>query len=122
MEEIWRPIPEFEAYSISNTGKIKRYGKLRRINIDRDGYMWLTLSKKGKYVYCFLHRLICITFNSPPPFPEAKCLHRDDNKAHNTPDNLYWGTSANNTEDRRNNGKSFTGDNNPNYRHGGYCI
>jgi len=41
-------------------------------------------------------RLVCEAFHGPAPEGKPNVLHRDENSAHNSPDNLYWGTQKEN--------------------------
>lgn len=49
-----------------------------------------------------VHRLICSTFNGVAK-PNVICCHRNDIKADNSADNLYWGTHINNSDDLKEN-------------------
>lgn len=41
-------------------------------------------------------RLICETFNGPPPFSDSICMHSDEDSRNNLPSNLVWGTQKEN--------------------------
>lgn len=69
--EIWKPVKEYESrYEVSNMGRVKslcfgRWGKeenLRKLGKDRDGYLFVFLSKDGKAKRFFVHRLVYASF------------------------------------------------------------
>lgn len=43
-EEIWKPFPEKPQYEISNFGRVRRRGKIRKQRVDKDGYLSVNLS------------------------------------------------------------------------------
>jgi hypothetical protein len=60
---------------------------------------------KGRTRKSFVHRLVAEAFLGPAPFAGALVLHRDDVPTNNVPDNLYWGTHAENVFDAKLNRK-----------------
>jgi len=44
----------------------------------------------------YIHVLVCLAWNGPPPFEGALVLHLDDNPGNNKPANLRWGTAKEN--------------------------
>jgi uncharacterized protein (DUF3820 family) len=47
MEEIWRPIPGFEYYSVSNIGRVKNpFGKVLKPSPNYKGYLIVNLSSE----------------------------------------------------------------------------
>lgn len=67
-----------------------------------------------------IHIAVCEAFHGPRPSPSHMALHRDDIRANNREDNLYWGTREDNTQDMLTNGNKhkrgngFDGPKNPN--------
>ena len=111
MEEIWKDIKGYEGlYQISNLGNIKsthsRFGmrkqpKNARIGINK-GYKRYGLSKDGKEIKFYVHRLVAEAFiPNPNGYP---CInHKDENKFNNNVENLEWCTySYNNNYGTRN--------------------
>ena len=108
--EIWKNIKGYEnLYLISNTGKVKALAKsiwngqgylhfpeiIRKPTYDKDGYLNITLSKKGKSTTFKLHRLVATAFiPNPNNLPEVN--HIDGNKSNNKVDNLEWVTRSEN--------------------------
>lgn len=112
MNEIWKPVPEYEGfYEISNLGRVKALPKYR---INRWGgknlmpERFLALSGGGKLGYVnvsfcvngriscqWLHRLVAQVFLEPV---EGKTVinHKDGNKKNNSVSNLEYCTDAEN--------------------------
>lgn len=89
MEEIWKDVVGYEGlYQVSNFGKVRS----ARSNIIMSqscirGYMVVTLSNPRKQKK--IHRLVAEAFIPNPN--NLPCInHKDENKAHNTVDNLEW--------------------------------
>jgi hypothetical protein len=108
--EVWKPIPTFEErYLVSNLGRVIFVPWWRALRTQRDhAYTGLILScGDGTTVRTQLHRVMLITFDGIPavqfdrfgmPVP-MDGRHLDDVAAHNTLDNLAWGTRAENIAD-----------------------
>lgn len=129
-KEIWKGIPDFDGYEISNYGKIKSY-KIRlkgvgnwEINYNKTprilkftkhykGYLMVQLSQNGKQKRFMVHKLIALTFLGLPPKGKTQIRHLDDNKINNCVSNLKWGNGKENFKDRLKNninGKKLTND------------
>jgi hypothetical protein len=117
-EEIWRAVtpPEFAAYyEVSSLGRIRRsHDKITIGSRSNSGYHTVALHVGGKRVDFRVNILVCLAFHGMPPSLEHDCLHRDNDKSNNTPNNLYWGTSKDNAADRKTAGYSWEGTRNPN--------
>ena len=89
--EKWVKIDNFDYY-ISNYGNVKnKDGKLRKLKMDRYGYLTIGLWKKGKAKYFTVHRLVAIHFiENPENKPQVN--HIDENKTNNYYANLEWVT------------------------------
>lgn len=99
--EIWKDIPGFPDYKVSNLGRVASYRnpnrpKLLRTFLNCYGYYQACLSigepfKKGKTKSktIAVHRLVALAFI---PNPENKpCIdHRSTIKTDNRPENLHW--------------------------------
>lgn len=116
MEEIWKPIPDFEdRYLISNLGNVKslrrkrKFGTRERWIEERvmnkyyfpNGYTFITLSdypKKSKQI--MIHRLVAYAFVENPDkkrYVNHKNGIKDDNRA----ENLEWVTLTENARHYR---------------------
>ena len=93
MEEVWKKIPNYENYDVSNLGKIRnsKTSILRKTSIFRTGYEMVVLFKNGKRKNCSVHRLVAEAFiPNPNNLPEVN--HKDEIKTNNFVDNLEWCT------------------------------
>lgn len=102
--EIWRSIPGYEEYEISNRGRVKRLtydkpvcgGSFQHCNERilspqprKNGYQAVMLSKKGVVKSFLIHRLVAIVFiPNPDNLPQVN--HKDENPSNNCIDNLEW--------------------------------
>jgi hypothetical protein len=105
MEEIWKDIEGYEGlYQVSNLGRVKslkkKYSKedrIRKLRLDKDGYLVVSLWKYGKPKTMKVHRLIAISFIENI---ENKSFvnHLDGIKNNNSIENLEWVTASENTK------------------------
>lgn len=112
--EIFRDIPNFEYYKISNRGRIiakevdrkwrnkdsSTFFKERELlfSTDKDGYLKTALrNAEGDRFYFRVHRLVCLTFlENPNNYPVVN--HKDGVKNNNNLDNLEWCSISQNTK------------------------
>lgn len=100
MEEIWKPIKNFEdRYEISNFGNIKTlkpwYNKTngyKKKRLNKYGYLRTNLyNGSGKTIPTEIHKLVATHFlENPNNYTEIN--HKDENKLNNRVDNLEWCT------------------------------
>ena len=118
LEEIWRAVPGYPAYEISDQARVRRChgvrgwaaGHVLRPASMPSGHLYVILTDPtGASRKQFLHRLVALTFIGPPPFTNALVLHHDDVPTNNRPANLYWGTRRENADDARLNRRRDTG-------------
>lgn len=105
MEEIWKPVKNYEdSYMVSNTGKIKSIKSnkevfKRRISKsvgNKDGYIKCRLFKKGiKPKQYYLHKLIAEVF-IPNPESKPQVDHINGDSLDNNVYNLRWVTQKEN--------------------------
>lgn len=97
INEIWKDIDGYEEkYKVSNLGRVKsiNYNSTGKEKIlkpvkDKDGYLFVILSKKGKCKRFSVHRLVAQTFiENPNNLPFIN--HKDENKTNNSVENLEW--------------------------------
>lgn len=93
----WRPIPGFELYfQVSNTGIIRKYdGTLVTTSLTTDGYLYVSLSYKGKQKYWSVHRAVAAGFLDTWD-PNLQVNHKDGNKLNNCVENLEMVTHQQN--------------------------
>lgn len=66
-----------------------------------DGYIPVQLSDgNGKIIRTHLHRLLAISFISPPPTKKSVVRHLDGNPRNNAISNLAWGSYKDNEDDK----------------------
>ena len=99
MEEIWKPIPGYEAlYEVSNLGRVRslfRYKKMLKPSPITNGYLTVELWKDKQRKRIGIHRLVAMCFCENPdnkPFVN----HIDETKTNNCADNLEWVTHVEN--------------------------
>lgn len=100
MEEIWKPIKDYEGlYQVSNLGNVKSLDrkiknknlkeKIKKFDKTKFGYLRVELNNNGKKKKYLVHRLVAQTFlDNPNNYP---CInHKDENKNNNIVSNLEW--------------------------------
>lgn len=99
MEEIWKPIEDYDGYYISNYGRVKSYkvdkinGKIMKPCKSTKGYLQIDISLDGRKrehrVHLAVHRLVARAFiPNPDNLPQVN--HKDENKENNVVSNLEW--------------------------------
>lgn len=97
MEEIWKPILNFEGlYEVSNLGRIRSLGNythkgthIKKPTKTEKGYLKIQLYKDGKRFSFRVHRIVAEAFiSNPNNLPEVN--HKDENKLNNSVANLEW--------------------------------
>lgn len=95
LNEIWKTIPE-DFYEISSKGNIRRKNKkILKLQVDKDGYLYVVLSCSGKRPTKKIHRLVAEVF-LPNPLKKPQVNHKDGVKSNNNVENLEWVTSSEN--------------------------
>ena len=106
MKELWLPVVGHEKnHLVSNTGKVWncRKNKEQKQRLIDKRYAAVTLCLQGICKTRKVHHLVAEAFIGPRP-DGLWCLHKDDNRANNTAENLYWGTPKQNAADCNHNG------------------
>lgn len=103
----YRTHPEWPDYLISSQGEVISYARktprLLKGTPDQDGYLRYQVGGKGGKRRGG-HQLVLEAFHPEGWFEEAKVLHVNGDPSDNRLENLYWGTSLDNTNDRRKHG------------------
>lgn len=115
-EEIWKPIPGFPGYEVSDHGRVRSFWTQRgRQGFDwfittvperilkpsgKRGYLIVWLRKDGKTHARTIHRVVLETFIGPCPNGMEAC-HDDGFSRNCRLDNLRWDTPKNNHADKR---------------------
>jgi hypothetical protein len=131
MNEEWRDVKGYEGlYQVSNLGRVKSLARsvprggfrthsysiperiMKLQALKQYGHVFVSLCKKGKSIATYIHRLVLETFVGPCP-EGMECRHFPDrNPANNRLDNLQWGTSKQNKDDRAFHGTDNAGERN----------
>ena len=84
-KEVWKTIPGIdEIFTVSNLGRVKKYGELKNKTPDKDGYPRVSVGKTMR-----VHRLVALAF-IPNPENKKTINHIDGNKDCNCTCNLEW--------------------------------
>ena len=128
MDELWRPIPGFPGYEISNLGngrrldkdedyvdaigrRVKRCFKGRDLipQLGRSRYYEFNLRRNGQVYRRYVHRMVAEAFLGP--IPEGMVvLHGPNGKLDNRASELRIGTVSENMLDRHRDGTAPTGE------------
>lgn len=116
VEETWAPVTvsDFEdLYEVSDLGHVRRgpTGRILKPGIHPKGYCTVVLSGRGKRMSVLIHRLVLEAFVGPRP-DGLEARHRDGDPTNNRLDNLLWGTSSDNENDKRRHGTMQYGERN----------
>ena len=97
-KEIWKKCFQNNNYSVSNTGKVRRdsTGKIRKNQLDKDGYERVNLYDKSKCQTVQIHRLVLTNFTENNT--NLQVNHKDFNKRNNNLENLEWVTAEENRQ------------------------
>ena len=105
MEEIWKEIPDYPDYKISNIGNVmsKKYGDYRLLSPTQNkyGYLRVGLHQNNKTKQFSVHRLVAIAF-IPNPENLSTVDHVDRNKTNNDLSNLRWASYKTQNDNRSN--------------------
>ena len=110
-KELWKVIPEFDDYEISNCGRIRCKERIVRKGYreymakehylkpvdNTNGYLRIQLKQNGRAKRFYIHRLVAFAFIENPenkPFIN----HIDNNPGNNKVENLEWCTQRENFE------------------------
>lgn len=100
MEEIWKPIVEYENYSVSTFGQVRNdtTGKILKGNKDANR-LTVRFLKNGFSNLFFIHRLVALAF-IPNPENKQEVDHIDNNQINNHATNLRWATHQENNRNK----------------------
>ena len=112
--EVWKNIPEFESYQVSNLGNVKslKYGKERILKkpINGNGYYQIGIYINKKRYARTINQLMAIAFLSHKPCGHTMVVdHIDTNKLNNKLYNLQVITNRKNLSKDRKGTSKYTG-------------
>ena len=113
MQEIWKTVPNFSNYQVSNFGNVKSlkkevktkggsYRTLKEKNIKcstrKNGYLYVNLYNEAICKKYNVHRLVAMLFlPNPDNLPQVN--HIDGNKTNNNSNNLEWCSQSHNMKE-----------------------
>lgn len=104
MEEIWKKIPNYPDYEVSNLGNIKSYKgktpKLLKISHYPNGYAFIKLRHNNKDKNFLIHRLILSAFKPREDEENLQVNHKNCIRDDNRLENLEWVTPKENRDYR----------------------
>lgn len=96
MTERWLPVVGYEElYEVSDRGRIRRNGRLLKIDDKNHCYSRVFLSKNGKVTTKYVHKLVAEAFLGTCP-PGREVNHRKADRRRNWAANLEYTTHADN--------------------------
>jgi hypothetical protein len=100
--EVWKKVPDFEDYQVSNLGRVKSFkkGKEKLLNpsLNANGYLRLCFSKHNKRFYFSVHQVVSMAFlNHKPNGYELVINHINFIKTDNRLENLEVVTQRENS-------------------------
>jgi hypothetical protein len=103
--EVWAPVPGFPGYEVSNAGAVRsrqrsKAWKPLKGEIDKDGYIRVTLYRNRRQTKIHLHRLVAIVFVPGRTAERDFACHRNGKNTENHAGNLKWATQAENIADK----------------------
>ena len=105
-EEIWKAVPGYPTYSVSNLGNvIGPYGSVLQPAI-RKGYYSITCSQNRTTKNMDIHRMVAMAF-LPNPENLPTVDHKDRNRLNNDVQNLRWATRSAQAYNRRSRSKLY---------------
>ena len=101
MEEIWKPIENYENYSVSTFGQVRNEttGKILKGGKNK-GRLQISLWKNGIEKQFQIHRLVALAF-IPNPEDKPEVDHIDNVPSNNKIQNLRWATRQENNRNTR---------------------
>lgn len=106
----WKPIADFPGYEVSDDGRVRRGGLVKKPRVDRKGYLLVTLWRDHKPHTRQISRLVAQAFIGPRPDGQV-VRHCNGDKADNAKGNLVYGTPTENEHDKRAHGTAPIGEN-----------
>jgi len=125
MKEIWKTIPGFRNYKVSNLGRVRSKprwvrngekglrlvrGRILKPHKLRSGYLLVAPYKNYKRRPRLVHRLVLEAFVGPCPKGHEARHYPNQDRTNNRLSNLSWATPKTNANDRIENGTTYIGE------------
>lgn len=101
-----RPVPGFPNYEAGSDGQVYRVGAAEPLKpyacSNRRQYLAVKIRRLPHLprANVYVHRIVCEAFYGAPPSPRHEVRHMSGDTFDNRPQNLDWGTKADNGADR----------------------
>jgi len=109
MEEIWRDIPGYRTYEVSNYGRVRRKTAYKKYAVGHLLKSWMEGTKRLYHYYDLkedgrkqkvgAHQLVAVVFIGPRPSPKHEVAHWDGDPSNNWDGNIRWATKKENHAD-----------------------
>lgn len=110
MEELWKPIPDYSNYEVSNLGRVRNVVTGKILKPIEDAYGYLTVGLYNEHCKCSvykgrktkqpskkkIHNLVATVFCERPDDQDRVPDHIDRDRHNNRADNLRWATHSEN--------------------------
>lgn len=94
-DEVWKTVPNFPNYQVSNYGHVRNQKQIIKAFPNNHGYLKVNFWKNHKPTTKTVHKQVALLFvENPNNYPEVN--HKDGNKLNNRSDNLEWCTRSHN--------------------------
>ena len=91
----WLPIVDFPKYEVSETGLVRRNGRILKASESNKGYLFVRLTDSPRFKNAAIHRLVAKAFiPNPKNLPQVN--HINSVKHDNRVNNLEWCTNQDN--------------------------
>ena len=108
--DVYRAGSDGKIYSYSDARtNAKKPKPFRLADCKNDNYFTVTICEGPKKGSRAVHELVCLAFHGQKPFKRACVRHLDGDWSNNRPENLKWGTYAENEADKRRHGTRAIG-------------
>jgi hypothetical protein len=107
-DEVWKVCLRDAPYEVSNLGRVRRAGRVRKLVTAPNGYPMVTMSHRGRRWGNTVHRMVCEAFHGPADGRVVR--HKDNDRGNPREDNLEWGSRADNEADKHRHGTMRTGE------------
>ena len=111
-DEVWKPIPKYPLYLVSNRGRVASIMALQLSSARRYVVQVTEGTTKGRKgtgrlpkTPIIVHRAVLEAFVGPPPTVNSVCRHKNDVPNDNRLENLEWGSKSDNAQDAIRNGR-----------------
>lgn len=115
MSEVWKSVPGFADYEVSNLGRLRSLKKTNRLGLPQIVKQFITAPRKNKPRYWVtrlwndygtrkhvrVHRLVLLAFEGPAPAGKNQGAHLDGNSLNNWLANLKWSSQSENEKHKR---------------------